>query len=118
MVDERCPPPDTDNDGIPDPTDRCIDEPEDQDDFDDEDGCPDPDNDNDKHLDTDDSCPNEPEDYDEFEDQDGCPDSDNDGDGIPDSDDQCPLKRRLPTVSKTKMAVLNPMATKTVSQMP
>src|SRR6185436_14802402 len=47
-------------DGILDPADRCPDEPEDKDGFEDEDGCPDPDNDKDGILDNDDKCPNEP----------------------------------------------------------
>jgi OOP family OmpA-OmpF porin len=65
---------DTDGDGIPDFKDRCPDEPEDRDGFEDEDGCPDPDNDHDRILDENDRCPNEPETYNGFEDDDGCPD--------------------------------------------
>jgi OmpA-OmpF porin, OOP family len=81
---------DTDGDGIPDSSDKCPNEPEDKDGFQDEDGCPDPDNDGDGILDKDDKCPNEPEDKDGFQDEDGCPDPDNDGDGIPDTNDKCP----------------------------
>ncbi len=81
---------DRDGDGIKDDVDKCPDEPEDFDDFEDEDGCPDPDNDKDGILDVDDLCPNQPEDKDGFEDQDGCPDPDNDKDGILDKDDKCP----------------------------
>jgi len=81
---------DTDGDGIPDSIDKCPNEPEDKDGFQDEDGCPDPDNDGDGILDKDDKCPNEPEDKDGFQDEDGCPDPDNDGDGIPDVNDKCP----------------------------
>jgi OmpA-OmpF porin, OOP family len=51
---------DRDGDGIKDDVDKCPDEPEDFDDFEDEDGCPDPDNDHDGILDRDDQCPNEP----------------------------------------------------------
>lgn len=36
---------DTDRDGVIDADDRCVTEPEDHDNFDDEDGCPDADND-------------------------------------------------------------------------
>ena len=36
---------DRDGDGIKDDVDKCPDDPEDFDDFEDEDGCPDPDND-------------------------------------------------------------------------
>ena len=81
---------DRDGDGILDDVDKCPDEPEDKDGFEDEDGCPDPDNDKDGILDVDDLCPNEPEDKDGFEDEDGCPDPDNDKDGILDVDDKCP----------------------------
>ena len=81
---------DRDHDGIYDINDKCPDQPEDHDGFQDEDGCPDPDNDNDGLPDTVDKCPDEPEDMDEFEDADGCPDPDNDKDGIPDLNDACP----------------------------
>ena len=84
---------DRDGDGIKDDLDKCPDDPEDRDGFQDEDGCPDPDNDNDGILDVDDRCVNEPEDMDGDQDTDGCPegsDGDRDGDGIPDSKDKCP----------------------------
>jgi outer membrane protein OmpA-like peptidoglycan-associated protein len=91
---EPPPPPkvgDRDQDGLLDNIDKCPDEPEDRDDFEDEDGCPDPDNDEDGILDDDDQCKNEPEDMDEFADEDGCPDPDNDQDGVLDVDDKCPV---------------------------
>ncbi len=84
---------DRDGDGIKDDVDKCPDDPEDFDDFEDEDGCPEPDNDKDGILDKDDKCPNVPETKNGFEDEDGCPDKvdlDRDGDGIPDSVDKCP----------------------------
>lgn len=84
---------DRDGDGIKDDIDKCPDEPEDFDGFEDEDGCPDPDNDKDGIPDIRDKCPNVPEDMDGVEDWDGCPESndgDRDGDGIPDSKDKCP----------------------------
>ena len=81
---------DRDGDGIPDNLDKCPNEPEDKDGFQDEDGCPDLDNDGDGIPDALDKCPNEPEDKDGFQDEDGCPDPDNDGDGIPDVLDKCP----------------------------
>ncbi|MFH2006617.1 MAG: OmpA family protein [bacterium] len=81
---------DRDGDGIPDHLDRCPDQPEDKDGFEDEDGCPDPDNDQDGIPDHLDKCPNEAEDRDGFQDSDGCPDLDNDRDGIPDAVDKCP----------------------------
>jgi len=84
---------DRDGDGLKDDVDKCPDNPEDFDEFEDEDGCPEPDNDQDGILDHDDKCPNEPEDKDGFEDEDGCPEGnefDRDGDGILDKDDECP----------------------------
>ncbi len=84
---------DRDGDGIKDDVDKCPDDPEDFDGFQDADGCPDPDNDNDGIPDVDDRCPNEPEDRDGDQDADGCPeggDGDRDGDGIPDNKDKCP----------------------------
>ncbi|MEZ4256702.1 MAG: OmpA family protein [Polyangiales bacterium] len=90
----KAPPPkpqsDRDHDGILDEDDKCPDDPEDIDGFEDTDGCPDEDNDRDGILDKDDQCPLEPEDIDGFEDTDGCPDKDNDDDGFLDPDDQCP----------------------------
>jgi hypothetical protein len=81
---------DRDGDGITDANDRCPDEPEDRDGFQDADGCPDPDNDQDGIVDVTDKCPNEPEDRDGFQDADGCPDPDNDQDGTADVTDKCP----------------------------
>ena len=84
---------DRDGDGIKDDVDKCPDEPEDFDGFEDEDGCPDPDNDRDGIPDVDDKCPNEPETKNGYQDEDGCPDTvalDRDGDGIPDDKDKCP----------------------------
>ncbi|MCK5798693.1 MAG: OmpA family protein, partial [Deltaproteobacteria bacterium] len=83
---------DADHDGIYDSEDKCPNQPEDKDGFQDEDGCPDPDNDNDLIPDIRDKCPNQPEDKDGFQDEDGCPDLDNDNDGIPDLHDSCPFK--------------------------
>ena len=84
------PPSDRDNDGVLDDADRCPDEAEDKDGFEDEDGCPDNDNDGDTVLDADDQCRDEAEDKDAFEDDDGCPEPDNDKDGIADAEDACP----------------------------
>ncbi len=78
---------DRDGDGLKDSLDRCPDDPEDFDSFEDEDGCPDVDNDKDGILDVNDDCPMQPEDKDGFEDQDGCPDIDNDKDGVLDIND-------------------------------
>ncbi|MDY0000443.1 MAG: OmpA family protein [Polyangia bacterium] len=92
---------DTDGDGIPDDKDKCPNDPEDKDGFEDEDGCPDLDNDQDGIADKVDNCPatdkdkannfkDTKEDVDSFEDDDGCPDPDNDKDGIADVIDKCP----------------------------
>ncbi len=84
---------DRDGDGLKDDVDRCPNEPEDFDAFEDEDGCPEPDNDRDQILDEDDKCPNIPENRDGFQDEDGCPDdhvNDRDGDRINDNIDKCP----------------------------
>ncbi|MEO7732780.1 MAG: OmpA family protein [Kofleriaceae bacterium] len=81
---------DPDHDGIVGAADKCPNDAEDKDGFQDEDGCPDLDNDGDGIPDSVDKCPNEAEDKDGFQDDDGCPDPDNDGDGIPDAADKCP----------------------------
>ncbi len=84
---------DTDGDGLRDDVDRCPNNPEDFDLFEDTDGCPEPDNDRDGILDERDACPNVPEDRDGDHDDDGCPEGDEgdrDGDGILDRVDQCP----------------------------
>jgi len=89
------PPPvdnDPDKDGILGDADKCPQEPEDKDTFQDDDGCPDNDNDADGIADAADKCPMEPEDKDGFEDDNGCPDNDNDGDGIADALDKCPIE--------------------------
>jgi outer membrane protein OmpA-like peptidoglycan-associated protein len=81
--------PDADGDGVVDHGDRCPNDPEDRDDFEDTDGCPEPDNDGDGVRDSADRCPAMAEDHDGIEDADGCPDSDNDHDGIVDANDRC-----------------------------
>jgi hypothetical protein len=83
---------DRDDDKIADLADRCPDEAEDKDGFQDDDGCPDLDDDSDGIADKLDRCRLEPEDKDGFEDADGCPELDNDGDGVADASDKCPLK--------------------------
>ena len=59
---------DRDHDGVYDINDKCPDQPEDRDGFQDSDGCPDPDNDADGIPDASDKCPNEAEDFDDFQD--------------------------------------------------
>ena len=83
---------DSDHDGIDDDDDKCPNEAEDVDGFEDLDGCPDADNDGDGIADADDQCPMAAEDLDGFEDADGCPDDDNDKDGIKDAADACPTE--------------------------
>jgi outer membrane protein OmpA-like peptidoglycan-associated protein len=60
---------DSDHDGVPDKDDKCRDEPEDEDGYQDEDGCPEPDNDGDGIPDARDECPDVPGDAE----HDGCP---------------------------------------------
>ncbi len=86
-------PGDADGDGILDGIDKCEDQAEDKDGFQDDDGCPDNDNDNDGIADAEDKCPNEAEDKDGYMDYDGCPELDNDGDGVLDTDDKCPTEK-------------------------
>lgn len=71
---ETCVSDDLDSDGTPNAKDKCPEDPEDRDGFQDGDGCPDKDNDGDGFEDARDKCPNEGEDKNNFEDDDGCPD--------------------------------------------
>jgi OmpA-OmpF porin, OOP family len=80
---------DADGDGLADRDDKCPDEPEDRDGFQDDDGCPEPDNDRDGIPDSRDKCRDAPEDVDGFQDDDGCPDPDDDQDGVLDGNDRC-----------------------------
>lgn len=83
---------DRDADGIPDSEDKCPDDPENYNGFEDADGCPeDPDSDRDGVPDSKDTCPLDPEDLDKYLDADGCPDLDNDADTLLDTKDKCPL---------------------------
>jgi|GEM_PF-3189313 len=66
---------DNDGDGVFNQNDKCPNEPEDFDGWEDEDGCPDEDNDGDYILDINDKCPNEPETFNGYQDEDGCPDT-------------------------------------------
>ncbi|HEY5926843.1 MAG TPA: OmpA family protein [Kofleriaceae bacterium] len=84
------PPKDSDGDTLFDDKDKCPNEPEDLDQFDDTDGCPELDNDGDLISDPNDKCPLEAEDKDGVQDDDGCIDKDNDGDTIADTQDKCP----------------------------
>lgn len=84
---------DRDGDGNPDSTDKCPDDPENYNGFEDADGCPeDPDSDRDGIPDSLDTCPIDPEDLDKYLDEDGCPDLDNDADTILDVNDKCPME--------------------------
>ena len=81
---------DADFDKFVDAKDKCPNDREDKDGFQDDDGCPDPDNDNDGVPDEKDKCVMVAEDKDKFEDGDGCPEDDNDRDGVVDASDACP----------------------------
>jgi outer membrane protein OmpA-like peptidoglycan-associated protein len=83
---------DADGDGVLDVNDKCINESEDRDGYQDDDGCPEADNDQDGILDGSDKCPLEAEDKDDYADTDGCPEADNDQDGILDATDKCPVE--------------------------
>jgi outer membrane protein OmpA-like peptidoglycan-associated protein len=83
--------PDADRDTIMGSLDRCPDEAEDFDGFEDSDGCPERDNDKDGVDDLLDKCEGQLEDFDGFEDSDGCPELDNDKDGFNDDADKCPI---------------------------
>ena len=92
FVEEAPPAPgDRDGDGILDNVDKCPDQPENYNGFEDEDGCPDdPDTDGDGIPDSKDQCVLVPEDKDGYQDSDGCPDIDNDLDTVPDDKDKDP----------------------------
>jgi outer membrane protein OmpA-like peptidoglycan-associated protein len=89
---DGCPTHDKDGDGIPDDKDKCPEQAETINGYEDTDGCPDtiPDSDGDGINDVQDLCKDQPEDKDGFMDEDGCPDPDNDNDGILDAKDKCP----------------------------
>ncbi|MCH2109123.1 MAG: OmpA family protein, partial [Polyangiaceae bacterium] len=90
-------PGDRDGDGFLDPDDRCVDQPENFNGYEDLDGCPDdPDTDGDGITDSKDPCVIEAEDIDGYLDNDGCPDADNDLDGVLDVDDNCALEGEDP----------------------
>ena len=108
-------PKDSDGDGIPDDEDKCPNEPEDKDGFQDDDGCPDPDNDGDGIPDAQDKCPNEPEDKDGFQDADGCPDPDNDRTASPTRRTSVRTSPRTRTASRTPTAAPTPTTTATAS---
>lgn len=82
---------DADGDGIADAEDKCVNDPEDKDGFEDGDGCPDDDNDGDGVADAVDQCRDEAEDKDGIADEDGCPEDNADGDKLADVDDKCPI---------------------------
>lgn len=79
-------PGDRDGDGVPDPSDECVEDPETENGFQDGDGCPESDTDGDGYWDRPalDDCPDEP-----GGEPNGCPVRDTDGDGFMDPDDQC-----------------------------
>jgi outer membrane protein OmpA-like peptidoglycan-associated protein len=94
------PPPvpgDRDGDGVVDEADRCPEQAENYDGFEDDDGCPDQaDTDGDGIPDVLDACVLQAEDVDGRADTDGCPDLDDDLDGIPDATDACPTEAEDP----------------------
>lgn len=96
-------PGDRDGDGYLDPEDKCPDDPETWNNFEDEDGCPDdPDTDGDGLTDSKDACPIDPEDKDSYLDEDGCPELDNDQDTVTDLEDICPNEKGDPNNAEKK----------------
>jgi outer membrane protein OmpA-like peptidoglycan-associated protein len=88
-------PGDRDGDGYLDNEDKCPDEAENYNGYQDSDGCPDdPDTDGDGIPDSKDQCVLIPEDKDGYQDSDGCPDPDNDLDTVPDDKDKDPLTNK------------------------
>jgi OOP family OmpA-OmpF porin len=83
---------DPDNDGVVGDADKCANEAEDKDGFEDDNGCPDPDNDGDGVADASDQCATEAETMNQIDDTDGCPEKDEDGDTLLGSADQCPTE--------------------------
>lgn len=109
-----CPDADRDGDTIADRLDRCPDEPEDRDGFEDGDGCRDLDDDGDTIADANDRCPR----VIGVRENGGCPDVDRDGDRIADRHDNCPdqtgdwtnrgcAKKQLVVISSTKLDILD-----------
>jgi OOP family OmpA-OmpF porin len=90
------PPGDKDGDGLTDDVDKCVDQAEDKDGFQDDDGCPDADNDGDGIADGSDRCPDKAETMNGVDDDDGCPESDEDGDGVLGTADKCPAQPEDP----------------------
>jgi OmpA-OmpF porin, OOP family len=84
---------DRDGDGVPDRDDRCPEEPEDRDGFQDADGCPDADNDGDGIPDDRDECPDDAE------------EPGGDGDGCPDKARVMVRKGKLVVYGKVQFAV-------------
>jgi outer membrane protein OmpA-like peptidoglycan-associated protein len=81
---------DYDSDGIKGDNDKCPEEAEDKDGFEDTDGCPELDNDKDGVNDDKDKCADKSEDKDKIQDEDGCPETDADNDTVLDEKDKCP----------------------------
>lgn len=83
---------DTDNDGVMDPDDQCVDTPQGDHPDPSRRGCPIADTDGDGVYDNEDLCVNEPAGAAPDPARRGCPISDRDADGVPDAEDQCPTE--------------------------
>ena len=108
------PPADSDGDGMNDLLDKCRDNAEDVDGFQDDDGCPELDNDADGAADTADKCPIVAGPLENI----GCPDTDRDGDTVVDRLDNCPDEagtvanhgckdKQLVVITPTKLQILD-----------
>lgn len=81
---------DSDQDGVIDSSDLCVDGAEIVNGYLDDDGCPEFDRDGDKVWDDQDTCPDAAESINSYLDADGCPETDRDDDGLFDDQDTCP----------------------------
>jgi outer membrane protein OmpA-like peptidoglycan-associated protein len=86
------PPADSDNDGVTDTNDQCVNVPAGDHPDPARPGCPLSDEDNDGVYGTDDQCPTEPAGAHPNPERRGCPLSDEDNDGVYGTDDQCPTE--------------------------
>lgn len=112
------PPADTDGDGVLDPNDQCVNEPQGPRPDPARTGCPSADTDRDGVLDPDDQCVNEPQGASPDPARPGCPQRDADSDGVLDGEDQCvnepqgatpdPARRGCPAGDRDHDSVLDP----------
>jgi outer membrane protein OmpA-like peptidoglycan-associated protein len=93
---EAPPPPDSDRDGVIDPDDVCVTEPQGDRPDPTRRGCPLRDTDNDTVFDNEDQCPTTPRGEHPDPERAGCPDGDDDNDGVFNHADQCRTQHQGP----------------------